>query len=444
MVSGGLALLFLLVAIALIILLTSTAKMNAFVVLLLVAIFYGLSVGMPLGDIISKVRDGFGGTLGYIGIVIVAGTIIGTILEKTGAAISMTNAILKLVGKKNSPLAMSIAGYVVSIPVFCDSGYVILTPLNKALAEKTGRSMAVMAVALSTGLYATHCLVPPTPGPIAAAGILGAELGQVILWGLVVSIPGMIAGYIWAITVAKRFEITPVLEETYDSLMTKYGKLPPAFLSFLPLLVPIILILLKSLANPKLGIMAEGGFSNFLNFIGDPVTALLIGIFLALLLVKREDLGAAVSDWMGHGVKSAALILAITGAGGAFGAILKASPMAGFLGDTMSGWNLGIFLPFIIAAALKTAQGSSTVAIITTSSIMAPLMAGLGLHPALTVLAIGAGAMTVSHANDSYFWVVSQFSDMKVSVAYRAYTSATLILGLVSIICVSILSIFIH
>ncbi len=444
MVSGGLALLFLLVAIILIIVLTSTAKMNAFVVLLLVAILYGLFVGMPLSDIISQVRNGFGGTLGYIGIVIVAGTIIGTILEKTGAAISMTNAILKVVGKKNSPLAMSIAGYVVSIPVFCDSGYVILTPLNKALAQKTGRSMAVMAVALSTGLYATHCLVPPTPGPIAAAGILGAELGQVILWGLVVSIPGMIAGYIWAITVAKRFEIEPVLEESYDSLMTKYGKLPNAFLSFMPLLIPIILILLKSLANPKLGIMEEGAFSNFLNFIGDPVTALLIGVFLALLLVKKEDLGAAVNEWMGTGVKNAALILAITGAGGAFGAILKASPMAGFLGDTMSGWNLGIFLPFIIAAALKTAQGSSTVAIITTSSIMAPLMASLGLHPALTVLAIGAGAMTVSHANDSYFWVVSQFSDMKVSVAYRAYTSATLVLGLVSIIVVAILSIFIH
>jgi len=442
MVSGGLALIFLLVAIALIILLTSTAKMNAFVVLLLVAFFYGLVVGMPLDTIISKIRDGFGGTLGYIGIVIVAGTIIGTILEKTGAAISMTNAILKLVGKKNSPLAMSIAGYVVSIPVFCDSGYVILTPLNKALAQKTGRSMAVMAVALATGLYATHCLVPPTPGPIAAAGILNADLGQVILWGLVVSIPGMIAGYLWAILVAKRWEIVPELEESYDSLMTKYGKLPSGFLSFLPLIVPIVLILLKSLANPKLGIFTEGGFSNFLMFIGDPVTALLIGVFLALLLVKKADLGAAVGDWMGIGVKHAALILAITGAGGSFGAILKASPMGDFLGSTMSGWNLGIFLPFIIAAALKTAQGSSTVAIITTSSIMAPLMAQLGLNPALTVLAIGAGAMTVSHANDSYFWVVSQFSDMKVSVAYRAYTSATLVLGVVSIICVAILSLF--
>jgi GntP family gluconate:H+ symporter len=444
MVSGLTALIFLIIAVALIIYLTSSVKMNAFVVLLVVAMLYGLAVGLPLPDVISKVRNGFGGTLGYIGIVIVAGTIIGTILEKTGAAISIANSILKLVGKKRSPLAMSIAGYVVSIPVFCDSGYVILTPLNKALAQKTGRSMAVMAVALATGLYATHCLVPPTPGPIAAAGILGADLGQVILWGIVVSIPGMIAGYFWSILVAKRYKIEPVMEETYESLMEKYGKLPSAFLSFLPLLVPIVLILLKSLANPKLEIIQPGNFANFLNFIGDPVTALIIGIFVSLFLVKKEDLGTAVNEWMSTGVKNAALILAITGAGGAFGSILKASPMAGFLGETMSGWNLGILLPFIIAAALKTSQGSSTVAIITTSSIMAPLLTTLGLHPALTVLAIGAGAMTVSHANDSFFWVVSQFSDMEVSIAYRAYTSATLVLGIVSIICVSILTIFVH
>ncbi len=443
MVSGGLAVIFLLFAVFIIIFLTSKFKVNAFIVLLSVAFLYGLMVGLPLATIIEKIRGGFGGTLGYIGIVIVAGTIIGTILEKTGGAISMTNAILKLVGKKRSPLAMSIAGYVVSVPVFCDSGYVILTPLNKALAEKTGKSMAVMAVALATGLYATHCLVPPTPGPIAAAGILGADLGRVIGLGILVSIPGMIAGYLWAVLFAKRYDIKPQLEESYDSLMEKYGKLPSPFVSFLPLLVPIILILLKSLANPKLNIIPQGGFSNFLLFIGDPVTALLIGVFLSLFLVKKEKLSDAVHGWMADGVKHAALILAITGAGGAFGAILKASPMATFLGENMSGWNLGIFLPFLIAAALKTAQGSSTVAIITTSSIMAPIMGSLGLNPALTVLAIGAGAMTVSHANDSYFWVVSQFSDMDVPVAYRAYTTATLLEGLVSIIMVAILGIFI-
>ena len=442
MVSGGLAICILLFAVALIIFLTSNFKMNAFIVLLMAAFTYGLLVGMPLPEIVKTIRDGFGKTLGYIGIVIVAGTIIGTILEKTGAALSMTNAILRLVGKKRSPLAMSIAGYVVSIPVFCDSGYVILSPLNKALAQETGKSMAIMAVALSTGLYATHCLVPPTPGPIAAAGILKAELGAVIGLGLIVSIPAMIAGYLWANLFAKKYYIEAALEETYDSLMEKFGKLPPVFTSFMPLVVPIILILLKSVGEFPTRPFGEGGFAKFLSFVGDPVTALLIGVFLALFLVKKYLLGEAVQEWMAAGVKNAALILAITGAGGAFGAILRASPIGDFLGESLSSVQIGIFLPFLIAAALKTAQGSSTVAIITTSSIMAPLLGTFGLNPVLTVLAIGAGSMTVSHANDSYFWVVSQFSDMEVPIAYRAYTSATFLQGFVSIIVITLISIF--
>ncbi len=442
MVSGGLALLFLLVAVALIILMTARYNMNAFVVLITVAFLYGLAIGLPLSDIVTTIRSGFGGTLGYIGIVIIAGTIIGIILEKTGAALSMTQAILKIVGKERSPLAMSIAGYVVSIPVFCDSGYVILTPLNKALSEETGKSMAVMSVALATGLYATHTLVPPTPGPIAAAGTLGADLGAVIGLGLIVSIPAMLAGYFWAIFFAKHYEIKVELEESYGDLIKKYGKLPGALHSFLPLLVPIVLILLKSIGAYPTKPFGDGGFASFISFVGDPVTALMLGIFIALSLVKGESLKTAVSDWMSEGVKNAALILAITGAGGAFGSILKASPMAEFINSNLSTLKLGIFLPFIISAALKTAQGSSTVAIITTASIMAPLLAPLGLNPALTVLAIGAGAMVVSHANDSYFWVVSQFSNMEVSTSYKAYTTATLVEGIVAFLGVAILSVF--
>ncbi len=440
MVSGGTAVLLLLLSVVLIIFLTSRYRMNAFVVLIFVAFLYGLLVQMPLGDLVKTVRDGFGGTLGYIGIVIVAGTIIGTILEKTGAALSMTQAILKLVGKERSPLAMSVAGYAVSIPVFCDSGFVILTPLNKALAKETGKSMAVMAVALATGLYATHCLVPPTPGPIAAAGILKADLGKLIGLGLLVAIPATIAGYLWATRFARRYQIESDVEETYEHLIAKYGKLPSAFHSFLPITLPIVLILLKSVAAFPTKPFGEGGVAKFLNFIGDPVTALVLGIFLALTLVARDQMRTALDNWMGEGVKNAAMILAITGAGGAFGKVLQASPIAGFLGESLATLQLGIFLPFVIAAAIKTAQGSSTVSIITTSSIMAPLLTALGLDPVYTVLAIGAGAMTVSHANDSYFWVVSQFSNMEVPIAYRAYTSATLVLGLVSILTISLLS----
>jgi GntP family gluconate:H+ symporter len=445
MVPGGIALLLLLVAVLLIVYFTGKLKVNAFVVLIMVAFLFGLAIGMPALNVVKAIKDGFGGTLSSIGIVIVAGTIIGMILEKTGAALSMTQAILKLVGKERSPLAMSIAGYVVSIPVFCDSGYVILTPLNKALAKETGTSMAVMAIALSTGLYATHTMVPPTPGPIAAAGTVGADLGLVILYGLIAAIPAMLAGYFWAITVGKKYDIPSDVEESYTDLINKYGKLPSAFMSFMPLVIPIILILLKSVADfPTKPFGKEGWLTPAISFIGDPVTALTIGVLISLLLVKKEEMGTAVDKWMAAGIKDAAIILAITGAGGSFGKVLQGSPIVDFIKTNMTGLNLGIFLPFIIAAALKTAQGSSTVAIITTATILAPLLQTLGLNPALTVIAIGAGAMVVSHANDSYFWVVSQFSNMPVNTAYKAYTSATAVEGIVAMIVVAILSLFIR
>ncbi|HOX11257.1 MAG TPA: GntP family permease, partial [Spirochaetales bacterium] len=385
----------------------------------------------------------FGGTLTNIGIVIVAGTIMGTILEKTGAALSMTQAILKLVGKNRAPLAMNAAGYVVSIPVFCDSGYVILNPLNKALAKETGTSMAVMAVALATGLYATHTMVPPTPGPIAAAGALSADLGRVILFGLIAAVPASLAGLFWATKVAKKYQIEPDVEESYSDIVKKYGKLPSTFLSFLPIVLPIVLILLKSVAEFPSKPFGDQSLQKLIRFIGDPVTALMIGVFCSLLLVKKGELGKAVDGWLGQGIKDSAIILVITAAGGSFGAMIAASPIVEFLKGNLTSLSLGVFLPFIIAAALKTAQGSSTVAIITTSTILAPMMASIGLDPALAVVAIGAGAMVVSHANDSYFWVVSQFSGMSVNTAYKAYSSATAVEGVVAALVVAVMSLFV-
>ena len=444
MVSGGMALLWLLVSVILIIILTGRFKVNAFLVLIGVAFGYGLVIGMPALEVVKGVKNGFGGTLTSIGIVIVAGTIMGTILEKTGAALSMTDAILKLVGKKRAPLAMNIAGYVVSIPVFCDSGYVILNPLNKALAKESGTSMAVMAVALATGLYATHTMVPPTPGPIAAAGALSADLGKVIFLGLIAAIPASLSGLLWATKVAKKYNIEPDVHESYSDIVKKFGKLPNTFLSFLPIVLPIVLILLKSVAEFPSKPFGGGNLQQFFSFIGDPVTALILGVLFSLLLVKQGGMKDALDGWMGQGIKDSAIILVITAAGGSFGQIIKGSPIVDFIKVNMSGLNLGIFLPFIIAAALKTAQGSSTVAIVTTASILAPMMATLGLDPALTVLAIGAGSMVVSHANDSYFWVVSQFSNMPVTTAYKAYTSATAVEGFVAIIAIFVMTFFVR
>ncbi|MFD2181566.1 GntP family permease [Rhodoplanes azumiensis] len=440
MVSGSVSILLLALAVVLIVIATGKWKVNAFVVLIVIAFAYGLAIGMPALDVVKAVREGFGGTLTYIGIVIVAGTIMGYILEKTGAALVMTQAILRLVGRSRAPLAMNIAGYVVSIPVFCDSGYVILTPLNKALAAETKTSMGVMAVALATGLYATHTMVPPTPGPLAAAATLKADLGLVILYGMIVAIPSSLAGLAWASVMGRKYDISPGVEESYGDLMAKYGTLPSTFMSFLPLVLPIVLILLKSLADFPTRPFGDGVVRVFFDFIGDPVTALMLGVVASLFLVPRKELSVAVDSWMGQGIKDAAIILAITGAGGSFGRVLAASPMKDFIGTNMAHLPLGLFLPFAISAALKTAQGSSTVAIITTAAIMAPLMGTLGLDPAITAVVIGAGAMVVSHANDSYFWVVSQFSNMPVNVAYKLYTTATLVVGLVAFLFAWLLS----
>lgn len=445
MAQGPILLLILLAAIAFIVLLTAKVKLHPFVVLLLAAYGVGLAAGLPLDKTIKAIVDGFGGTLGSIGIVIAAGTIIGFILEKSGGALVMADTVLRVVGQKRSVLAMGITGLVVSIPVFCDSGFVILSPLNRSLARRSGQSLAAYAIALSMGLYSSHVFVPPTPGPIAAAGTLGADLGSVILLGLVVSIPTMLAGYFFAMSVASKVKIDPGAEgTTYEEAKKKFGSLPSPVAAFAPIIVPVILIALKSVADYPTHPFGEGALAAGLSFIGNPNTALLIGIFLALLAVKGRKGEEVLQNWMAKGLESAGTIILITGAGGALGSILRATPIADYIGKSLSTLNIGIFLPFILAAALKTAQGSSTVSMITTSSIIAPMLASLGLAeglgPALTALAIGAGAMTVSHANDSYFWVVAQFSDMTVPQAYRLQTVGTLITGVVGIATVFVLS----
>ena len=444
--SSGLGLFFIiLIAISGMIVLISKFKWHPFIVLILSALFVGLMTRMGVNDLIAIITGGFGSILGNIGIVIIAGTIIGTILEKTGAALTMANFILKLVGKDKAALTMSITGYITSIPVFCDSGFVILSPINRALAEKSKVSLAVMATALSSGLYATHCLVPPTPGPIIMADTLHANLGLVIMVGLLVSIPVMLAGYWYAIKVGSKFDVPANPDTTVEELLQKYGKLPGVFRSFAPIVLPIILIALKSIADFPAKPFGGGLVKNFFDFIGHPVIALMLGIYLALSLVPKGEKGNQFK-WIGDGIQNSASILAITGAGGALGAVLQKLPIADALSSSLLQYNIGILLPFLLAMILKTAMGASTVAMIITSAMMAPLMASMGMTgeiaKVLVVLAIGAGSMTVSHANDSYFWVVSQFSDLDTATAYKCQTGVTLVQGLVSLAVISILAFF--
>jgi len=435
------------VAVIAMILAISKLKIHPFIVMTVIAIAVGLLCGMNTEDVIVKVKAGFGNILASIGIVILAGTIIGTILEKTGAALTMANTILKLVGKERSVLTMGLTGYVTGIPVFCDSGFVILSPISRALAAQSNKSLAVMATALSAGLYATHCLVPPTPGPIAMAGTLSANLGLVIGIGLLVSLPATFMGILYANKVAGKIDIPANPEYTVEELVEKYGKLPGALHSFAPILVPIILIALKSIGDFPSHPFGTGAVKMCFSFIGNPVVALLLGIALATTLIPKSEKKNTLS-WVTDGVTNSAGILAITGAGGAFGEILKSLPLADALSSSLLQMHVGVFLPFIIAAILKSAMGASTVAMILTSAMVAPLMPALGftseIGKVLVIMAIGAGSMTVSHANDSYFWVVSQFSDMNTQQAYKCQTGVTLVQGITTIIVVFIVSLFVH
>ena len=438
--------------IAFIVIATSKFKLHPFLTLILAAFIGAFAYGLPSGDIAKTITTGFGNILGYIGLVIVLGTIIGIILEKSGAAITMADVVIKVLGKRFPTLTMSIIGYLVSIPVFCDSGFVILNSLKQSMANRMKVSSRSMSVALATGLYATHTFVPPTPGPIAAAGNLGLEsnLGLVIGVGLFVAAIASLAGMLWANRFAgvepdgEGAEELKAQAADFESLKQSYGTLPSPLKAFAPIFVPILLICLGSIANFPSAPLGKEGLFSLLVFLGQPVNALLIGLFLSLLLLKSDNKIAEFSERISQGLVAAAPIILITGAGGAFGAVLKATPIGDFLGSSLSALGVGIFMPFIVAAALKSAQGSSTVALVATSALVAPMLGDIGLGSemgrVLTVMAIGAGAMTVSHANDSFFWVVTQFSRMSVKQAYKAQTMATLIQGVTSMLAVYVLS----
>lgn len=437
------ALLILLVLVAGIVLVTARWKVSPFLALMGAALIGGFAFGLPPTEIIETITEAFGGTLGNIGLVILFGTMIGMILERSGAAISMAEALIKVLGTRFPNLTMSLIGYIVSIPVFCDSGYVILNSLRKAITLRTGVSALATSMALMTGLYATHTLVPPTPGPLAAAENIGIthNLGLIIALGLPVAAVAALAGLAYASSFSRK-EFTPLpaedgddlaVQQSWEELRDSYGKLPNAFLAFFPILLPLVLICVGSVADLPSAPFGEGALLTVVGFLGTPVIALILGLGAAALLLRGHSKLARFNEQMNDSVRVAAPILLITGSGAAFGAVLEASPITDFLEDTLSDLGLGLAVPFLIAAALKTAQGSSTVALVSTSALVAPMLPALGLGSpegmALAVLAVGAGAMVVSHANDSYFWVVSQLSRIPVGTAYRTLSVATAIEG---------------
>ena len=438
-----LTLVLLLLAIVLIIVTTSVWKWHPFLALLLACVGFGLGSGMDPLVLVDTISTGFGGTVGKVGLLIIAGLIIGTFLEKTGGAMVLAESLLRLIGTKRIHTALGFIGYVVSIPVFADSGFIILASLNKALTRKAGLSLGGTAVALSMGLMASHTMVPPTPGPIAAAAILEADLGRVILIGLCTSLPALLVCIAFTKFMGERIFIEARVSEAEDP--GEVAARPSATRAFLPILLPIGLIVLASVASYPTRPFGEGSVYRVLTVLGNPVVALFGGVLTALLLPKKLDRGMlGTSGWVGEALRGAALIILITGAGGAFGEVLKTSPLGEVLGEWISGVSPGLWLPFVLAAVIKTAQGSSTVAILTTASIVFPLLDGMGFDDAssraFVVVAIGAGSAVVSHANDSFFWVVTQLSDMTVNQGYRLHALGSAVLGVSAFIILSLLS----
>lgn len=431
---------WLLVVVAGIVWLTAQMNFHPFLALLFGSIVIGFVAGLSTSGLAGIIAGGFGSTLQSIGIVIAAGTIIGEYLDRSGGAAVLAGKLLKWTGEKNSPLAMSMTGYIVSIPVFCDSGFIVLSSLMKAIGRRSGISISILAIALASGLYATHVFVPPTPGPLAAAATLGADIGRVLILGLIVSVPVMVAALAWAYLWCGNYTVE--IKDVQQEIQTPAIK-PSFSIAIAPILIPILLIAIKSIAEYPTHPLGEGIYLDVAVFIGDPIMALLIGVILAFMMVvggkKRIQ-----NEWLEEALKKAGIIILITGAGGAFGAVLRETELGDFATQFAAIGGLGVLVPFLIAAFLKTAQGSSTVAIITASAICAPLLEALGLSSAtgtaLVVLAVGAGALTVSHVNDSYFWVVAKFSEMDTATALKTHTTTTLVMGTAGLITIQILA----
>lgn len=444
----------LIVAIVVIIVAISKWKIHPFLALMGVSLILAIVVGIPLQTIPGMIGAGFSGTFTSIGIVIILGALIGSILEKTGAALKLAEVVVKVVGKKHPDLAMEIMGWIVSIPVFCDSGFVILDPIRSSLQKKTGYSSVAMTMCLSAGLYTSHVFIPPTPGPIAAASTLGVgeHLLMVIGIGALVSIPCLIVAYFYANYIGKKVQTEEDMqdksEESYNQLLKSFGKLPNGFLSFAPIIVPIITMALGSISD-----MAgwTGALDTFLNFIGTPIIALTIGLIFAIILMVVTKTTNQFYDITNETLKVVGPILFVTAAGGVLGRVISEAGFVGYMQEHASVLAMiGIFFPFIVSAVLKTAQGSSTVALTTTAGIMGSIadpgsmMTMLGLNTplagVLTVMAIASGAMTVSHANDSYFWVVTNFGKIKMEDGYKTQSAITGIMGVVGILFTFILS----
>ncbi|KIR03571.1 Gluconate permease [Lachnospiraceae bacterium TWA4] len=464
----------LIIGIALMIILVMKTKVHTFIALLLAALVTGLIGGMPINDItvdevttkgiITAIQEGFGSTLKSTGIIIGLGVMMGGILEVSGAAERLAFTFIKKLGKKHIDWALALTGWVVAIPVFADSAIVIFAPLVKALSSVTGYSVVGLALALACGLQLTHCLVPPTPGPLTAAGMLGVDVGQMIIAGTLISIPMLIVVIPYVRSISKKIYQIPNEEGGFDRMDYKAEyiktmeevetlmdskKLPGFWASIAPILVPIILIFVKTfwdMYKKSNTAVASTTLDSGISLLGAPIVALAIGTVIAIYgLVKKEE-NKRVINIMDTAIKDTGLIMLITGAGGALGNVIKVAGIGDVLGSAIAATPLpAIFIPFIIAACMRLALGSATVAITTAASLSAGLMGTISVSPLLMAISCCVGAISFSYFNDSGFWVFNgMFGLTELKDQVRCKTAVSLIMAAVGIVELLVLSIFIH
>lgn len=464
--SGERMLIGLAIGIAVLIFLVLKTKVQAFLALIICTVIVGVVGGMPLLNttievdgvektfgIVNSITSGFGGTLGSIGIIIGFGVMMGQIFEVTGAAKRMAYTFLKLFGKKREEEALALTGFLVSIPIFCDSGFVVLAPIAKAISRATKKSFIGLGVALAAGLVITHSLVPPTPGPLGVCGIFGIDVGSFILLTIVLALPMTIACIAYSrLYLSKKYyripnedgEVVeaPYREPDYDGAFAMdMSGVPGALESFMPLLVPIVLILINTVAT---AVGATTGIMEILIFLGQPIVAVGIGLLVAIFTLGRKlDRHTCLSE-MEKGMMSAGIIMLVTGGGGALGQIIKDSGLGNFMAEGLAQTAIPIVvLPLLISTAMRFIQGSGTVAMTTAASISAPIIIASGASPLLGAIACCVGSLFFGYFDDSYFWVVNRtlgVSEAKDQLKVWSVTST--IAWAVGVVEVLVLNIF--
>ncbi len=434
--------LVILTAIVLIILLTSVLRFNAFLSLFVVSLFVAI-VTLPLPDIVPVLKKGFGDTMNSIGLIIIFGSIIGVLLDISNATTSIANYLLKLTGDKKAPLATSLTGFISGLTIYCDSGFIVLSGLNRSVTAKSKFHPVVMASVLAGSLYGVHNLIPPHPGATAAAGILDVNVGKLILAGILTAVVATAAGIAWVFFISKKIKLSdgnsmpdPQIDEKNKGFD---GNLPSVGHALFPIALPILLITISSVVE----ILFPGDtspFSQVIKFAGDPVIALMLGMFAGFSLIPQNNFKNNLDKFINSAIEKAGPIIIVTAGGGLFGAVIKSTGVGEQVGVLLSETGMGLLIPFIIAFVLKTAQGSSTIAIITAASIIAPMLDSLGFSgewdKILVILSMGAGAMMISHANDSYFWVITKFSGLEVKDSLKVYSTMTIAMGLSTLLVV--------